>query len=114
MPDSYMPIKRGPAPKKGGNKLVKRIAKTTGTTRGEAKGIMKQVRSSVRSGDVKGARKTLNTALKGGPSAGVPTSAARKTKARATSKKVVKRIRARQSAPTRSKRTVSGSPPVRY
>lgn len=79
-------------------KRLERIAKTTGTTVGEARGIMKNVRQSVAAGDKKTARKTLTQALKGGPAAGVKKSPARTAKARATSKKVVRKIAKRQAA----------------
>ena len=62
-------LKTPPAKRKGG--LVKRLAKTTGTTTGEAKGIMKTVRQDIRAGNKGAARKTLKTALSGGPAGGV-------------------------------------------
>ncbi len=76
---------------------LQRIAKTTGTTVGEARGIMKNVRQEVRAGDKKTARKTLTTALKGGPAAGVKRTPARTAKARVASKKIVRKIASNQA-----------------
>jgi hypothetical protein len=93
-------------PKGGSGKLLKRVARTTGTTVGEAKGVMRKARRQVRRGNTAGARKTISRALSGGPRAGVKGSPQRTAKAGVAAKKITKRIATRQAAatPKRTKR----------
>jgi hypothetical protein len=90
-----------PAAKK---KLLKRVARTTGTTVGEAKGVMRKARRQVRRGNTAGARKTISRALSGGPKAGVAGSPKRARKADVAAKKITKRIQTRQAAAPKRKR----------
>jgi len=88
----------------GKGKLLKRVAKTTGTTKGEAKGIMRKARTQVRRGNTAGARKTITRALSGGPRGGVKGSPQRTKKAGVAAKKITKRIETRQAAAPKRKR----------
>jgi hypothetical protein len=93
----------GPAARK--QKLLKRVARTTGTTTGEARGVMRKARTQVRRGNTAGARKTITRALSGGPKAGVKGSPKRTEKAGVAAKKITKRIATRQAAtPKRTKK----------
>ena len=102
-PTSRKKVAPGPAARK--QKLLKRVARTTGTTTGEARGIMKKARTQVRRGNTAGAKRTITRALSGGKSAGVPRSPARSAKAGKAATKITKRIESRQTAaPTRRRK----------
>jgi hypothetical protein len=100
------PKKRSsPGPDARKQKLLHRVARTTGATRGEARGVMRKARVQVRRGNTAGARKTISRALSGEARAGVKRTPQRTAKANVAAKKITKRIATRQAAaPKRRKK----------